>query len=243
MREGKFHQIKRMFGALGHEVTALSRLTFGALRLPAELPPGQYRELTEEELSALREEAGLTKPRKGTKMPDHYYTQTPTSAHKPGQVDFLWRGRGFVFETDSGVFSRTEIDKGTEILLNALPEELTGSLLDLGCGYGVIGVTLGRRYPGLSVTMSDVRRAGGGAQPPQCPAQTAYRRRVMQSDGYASIPFRRYRLDFARILPYPGGKKRDLRHVRRGSPPAGAKRRAVAGDPQAAGCGVRRPPT
>ena len=60
VREGKFHQIKRMFGALGHEVTALSRLTFGALRLPAELPPGQYRELTEEELSALREEAGLT---------------------------------------------------------------------------------------------------------------------------------------------------------------------------------------
>ena len=60
--EGKFHQIKRMFGALGHEVTALSRLTFGALRLPAELPPGQYRELTEEELSALREEAGLTEP-------------------------------------------------------------------------------------------------------------------------------------------------------------------------------------
>ena len=62
VREGKFHQIKRMFGALGHEVTALSRLTFGALRLPAELPPGQYRELTEEELSALREEAGLTAP-------------------------------------------------------------------------------------------------------------------------------------------------------------------------------------
>lgn len=62
VREGKFHQIKRMFGALGHEVTALSRLTFGALRLPAELPPGQYRELTEEELSALQEEAGLTEP-------------------------------------------------------------------------------------------------------------------------------------------------------------------------------------
>ena len=67
-------------------------------------------------------------------MPDHYYTQTRASAHKPGQVDFLWRGEKLVFETDSGVFSRTEIDKGTEILLNALPEELSGSLLDLGCG-------------------------------------------------------------------------------------------------------------
>ena len=62
VREGKFHQIKRMFGALGHEVTALSRLTFGALSLPEELPPGQYRELTEEELAALRQEAGLAGP-------------------------------------------------------------------------------------------------------------------------------------------------------------------------------------
>ena len=124
-------------------------------------------------------------------MPDHYYTQTPASAHKPGQVDFLWRGEKLVFETDSGVFSRTEIDKGTDILLNALPEELSGSLLDLGCGYGVIGVTLGRRYPGLSVTMSDVNERAvelsrRNAQHSGIQAQ------VMQSDGYASIPFRRY---------------------------------------------------
>ena len=124
-------------------------------------------------------------------MPDHYYTQTPASAHRPGQVDFLWRGTKLVFETDSGVFSRTEIDKGTEILLNALPEELSGSLLDLGCGYGVIGVTLGRRYPGLSVTMSDVNERAvelsrRNAQHSGIQAQ------VMQSDGYASIPFRHY---------------------------------------------------
>lgn len=123
-------------------------------------------------------------------MPDHYYTQTPTSAHKPGQVDFLWRGAKLVFETDSGVFSRTEIDKGTEILLNALPEELTGSLLDMGCGYGVIGVTLGRRYPGLSVVMSDVNERAvelsrRNAQRNGVPA------RVMQSDGYADVPFQR----------------------------------------------------
>ena len=105
-------------------------------------------------------------------MPDHYYTQTPTSAHKPGQVDFLWRGAKLVFETDSGVFSRTEIDKGTEILLNALPEELTGSLLDMGCGYGVIGVTL------VELSRRNAQRNGVPA-------------RVMQSDGYADVPFQR----------------------------------------------------
>ena len=123
-------------------------------------------------------------------MPDHYYTQSPTSAHKPGQVDFLWRGAKLVFETDSGVFSRTEIDKGTEILLNALPEDLTGLLLHKGCGYGVIGVTLGKRYPGLSVVMSDVNERAvelsrRNAQRNGVPA------RVTQSDGYADVPFQR----------------------------------------------------
>ena len=124
-------------------------------------------------------------------MPDHYYTQTPASAHKPGQVDFLWWGEKLVFETDSGVFSRTEIDKGTEILLNALPEELSGSLLDLGCGYGVIGVTLGRRYPGLSVTMSDVNERAVELSRRNA-QRSGVQAQVMQSDGYASIPFRRY---------------------------------------------------
>ena len=62
-------------------------------------------------------------------MPDHYYTQTPASAHKPGQVDFLWRGEKLVFETDSGVFSPTELYKGNENLLKTLPEEIYGSML------------------------------------------------------------------------------------------------------------------
>ena len=124
-------------------------------------------------------------------MPDHYYTQTPASAHRPGQVDFLWRGTKLVFETDSGVFSRTEIDKGTEILLNALPEELSGSLLDLGCGYGVIGVTLGKRYPGLAVTMSDVNERAVELSRRNA-QRSGVQARVMQSDGYGAIPFRRY---------------------------------------------------
>lgn len=124
-------------------------------------------------------------------MPDHYYTQTPASAHRPGQVDFLWRGTKLVFETDSGVFSRTEIDKGTEILLNALPEELSGSLLDLGCGYGVIGVTLGKRYPGLAVTMSDVNERAVELSRRNA-QRSGVQARVMQSDGYGAIPFQRY---------------------------------------------------
>ena len=59
VREGKFHQIKRMFAATGHEVQKLHRNRFGPIELPADLAEGGWRELTEEELRKLREAAGM----------------------------------------------------------------------------------------------------------------------------------------------------------------------------------------
>lgn len=54
IQEGKFHQIKRMFIAVDKEVTYLKRLTMGTLELDPTLPLGEYRELTEEELTRLQ---------------------------------------------------------------------------------------------------------------------------------------------------------------------------------------------
>lgn len=54
--EGKFHQIKRMFAAVGKKVIYLKRLTMGPLQLDPELPKGSYRELTKEELELLKTE-------------------------------------------------------------------------------------------------------------------------------------------------------------------------------------------
>ncbi|MGD6816948.1 pseudouridine synthase [Metabacillus sp. 113a] len=52
--EGKFHQVKRMFEAVGKKVTFLKRLTMGDLELDADLEPGEYRDLTDEEVEVLR---------------------------------------------------------------------------------------------------------------------------------------------------------------------------------------------
>ena len=53
IHEGRFHQIKRMFEAVGNEVIFLKRLSMGSLKLDEHLKPGEYRELTPEELAAL----------------------------------------------------------------------------------------------------------------------------------------------------------------------------------------------
>lgn len=59
VHEGKFHQVKRMFEATGHEVTKLHRRAFGPLELDPVLGEGCWRELTEEEVKLLRRAAGM----------------------------------------------------------------------------------------------------------------------------------------------------------------------------------------
>ena len=55
LTEGKFHQVKRMFAAVGHPLTALERLRIGCVTLDPQLAPGAYRSLTAEEIAGLRE--------------------------------------------------------------------------------------------------------------------------------------------------------------------------------------------
>lgn len=59
VREGKFHQVKRMFEAVGRQVLSLHRLTFGSLTLDEALAPGDWRELTPEETAALYRDAHM----------------------------------------------------------------------------------------------------------------------------------------------------------------------------------------
>lgn len=54
IHEGKFHQVKRMFEAVGKSVTYLQRIEFGGLKLDTELEEGEYRELTDEEITHLK---------------------------------------------------------------------------------------------------------------------------------------------------------------------------------------------
>ncbi len=73
-------------------------------------------------------------------MNEHYYTKAPTSKPSYGIVKAVLRGREYQFLTVSGIFSYKRIDRGTELLVRHMKLEGEGRVLDLGCGYGVIGM-------------------------------------------------------------------------------------------------------
>jgi len=87
---------------------------------------------------------------------EHYYVEKPKSELRVKMATLkLKNGRVYQFVTPSGVFSFGEIDKATRILIEHC--EIRGKkVLDLGCGYGVIGIVLKAEYPDLEVCMSDV---------------------------------------------------------------------------------------
>jgi 16S rRNA (guanine1207-N2)-methyltransferase len=93
-------------------------------------------------------------------VPDgHYFDQEPEVASDPRTVPLLLPDLSVTLTTDRGVFARDAVDPGTKLLLlDGPPPPAEGDLLDLGCGYGPIALTLARRAPGATVWAVDVNR-------------------------------------------------------------------------------------
>jgi 16S rRNA (guanine1207-N2)-methyltransferase len=87
---------------------------------------------------------------------EHYFTASPKSETRYGLIRTELRGKCFEFLTASSVFSTKRIDPGTRLLIESmlLPEK--GCLLDLGCGYGPLGIAAAVFNPSLHVILTDV---------------------------------------------------------------------------------------
>ena len=90
---------------------------------------------------------------------EHYFSAEPAAPARRGQVEFSVGGRDYALTAASGVFSAGRLDPGTAVLLRKgdLPTAATtGTLLDLGCGYGPIACVLASEAPGATVYAVDV---------------------------------------------------------------------------------------
>ena len=86
----------------------------------------------------------------------HYFSEKPESAHKEMTIEGILRNKKLIFKTDTGIFSPKKIDKGTKILVEALELNKTDDVLDIGCGYGVVGIAIADEVN--SITMTDINK-------------------------------------------------------------------------------------
>jgi 16S rRNA G1207 methylase RsmC len=88
---------------------------------------------------------------------EHYFSETPGSTFKPKQIQVVIDGREVSLTTSGGIFSPDHIDQGTQILLNHLDDAPpSGNILDIGCGWGPIALSLASRSPKATIWAIDV---------------------------------------------------------------------------------------
>lgn len=117
----------------------------------------------------------------------HYFVNDPKVKSQKQQLFYTFNEEKFIFETDNGVFSKGEIDEGSYILLKTLVKQDLGKrILDLGCGYGTIGIILKRYYSDAEIDMVDINEKAVLLSKHNCDLnQTA--NQVYLSDGFSSV--------------------------------------------------------
>lgn len=146
--------------------------------------------------------------KEGCNKMDHYYSAKPTSESDRKKMNTTIGGYDFVLMTDSGVFSKNKIDTGSEVLIKAAQRSdfPAGKILDLGCGYGTIGLTLAKTYPKREVEMVDVNERALELSKENAELNEIKNVKIYQSDIFNSIEG----TDFAAIISNPpirAGKK------------------------------------
>ena len=118
-----------------------------------------------------------------------YFDSDPTVESKEKEIHFTLFDKEYRYYTDNGVFSKNRIDEGSYIFLKILlPLQLDGNILDLGCGYGPIGLTLALNSSKARVTLADINsRALALASKSSVMWNLSSRVTIVQSDIYENI--------------------------------------------------------
>ena len=89
-------------------------------------------------------------------MSNQYFDNNPNIKSEPFYIDFYFYKHKLTFKSDNGVFSKRNVDFGTNLLLKNVSLKGSNKLLDMGCGIGIMGISLAKMHPEIFVDMVDV---------------------------------------------------------------------------------------
>ena len=119
---------------------------------------------------------------------EHYFTSDPTVKSEERIIEYEIKGKTLSFISDNGVFSKNHVDSATELLVKTIYDEVNGKILDVGCGYGVIGITLATNNKVTEVTMIDINhRALELAKRNSLRNKVEEKTKVLESNGFEQI--------------------------------------------------------
>lgn len=124
----------------------------------------------------------------------HYYDSMPETPSNRKMIEYRQNGMNFRFVTDTNVFSRSDIDKGTDLMLAAAIEDIKSRgahkgerLLDLGCGYGVVSSVMKSTFMGFDVTAVDVNNRAVALTKENAELNRVTLKKAVASDVLASL--------------------------------------------------------
>lgn len=121
----------------------------------------------------------------------HYFTNENLESNIQ-EFKFKINNCDFTFKTDNGVFSKGELDFGTNLLIkNVLERKISGEVLDLGCGYGPIGITLAKILK-CQTTMIDVNKRAVHLTKMNIKDNGVNNTEVLVSEGYNELKDRKF---------------------------------------------------
>ncbi|AEI46026.1 class I SAM-dependent methyltransferase [Paenibacillus mucilaginosus] len=120
-------------------------------------------------------------------MSEHYYTEKPTTGHDLGQVEEELRGRTYAFATDAGVFSKKGVDYGSKLMIETMEFPADARVLDVGCGYGPIGLAAAAMAGQGQVTMVDINERAIELAKRNAQRNSIRNVRILQSDLLAEV--------------------------------------------------------
>ena len=119
---------------------------------------------------------------------EHYYTADPLVKSEEREIEYEIAGNKLVFTSDNGVFSKNHVDIATSFLIKTIYDEVNGEVLDVGCGYGVIGITMAKNPAVTMVTMLDINhRALELSKRNSEKNKVSSKVKIVESDGFENI--------------------------------------------------------